>query len=212
VGSQIRGDCQVVVCDATGQSLSISDASDIYNDGNVCTLDLCGSAGKENLAVGNGLPCTEGGSGYCYNGACVECIAELPGASDCGGGQACDYIYCVPTLCAANDLCGDQCKPCAAGFACDQNEDCKDEVCSPQGMCALPTCFDSKKNDSETDVDCGGMQCLNKCGDGKGCARGEDCESGVCWIGVCQVSSCSDGVKNGGESAVDCGGSCGPCN
>jgi hypothetical protein len=209
--SQVRGDCVRQDCDVTGNVVTLEDPSDFYNDGKICTVDICVGSSPQSFPLPDGFSCPGGGSGYCYNGACVECIDDLPGANDCGGGQVCDYIYCVPTICGANSLCGDQCKPCAAGFVCDQDEDCKDQVCSPQGMCALSTCSDSKKNDSETDVDCGGMQCVTKCGDGKGCAMPGDCESGVCWVGVCQAPTCSDGVKNGGETAIDCGGTCEAC-
>jgi hypothetical protein len=200
------------VCDALGYAFTIPDFGDIYNDGKVCTVNTCGSDGPVKWLVEDGKPCPEGGSGYCLGGECVECIGYLPGETqNCGVGQECDYIYCVPSSCTVSSSCGDYCKPCPAGFACDEHDDCKDGVCSLQGMCALPTCSDGAKNDGETDVDCGATECLNKCGDGKGCATEEDCESGVCWVGVCQAPTCSDGVLNGGESGIDCGGPCAVC-
>lgn len=70
-----------------------------------------------------------------------------------------------------------------------------------------PTCTDTVKNGSETDVDCGGS-CSTKCGDNAGCGVPADCTSGVCTAGRCVASACSDGVKNGSETGVDCGGSC----
>jgi hypothetical protein len=78
-------------------------------------------------------------------------------------------------------------------------------------MCALPTCFDTKKNDGETDADCGMAVCNTPCGDGQGCATFLDCVSGVCWAGICQAPTCSDGRLNGKETGVDCGGSCAAC-
>ncbi len=65
---------------------------------------------------------------------------------------------------------------------------------------------DGKKNDDESDVDCGGTK-APKCADGKACGGAGDCESGVCTGGKCQVPAGDDGVKNGDESDVDCGGS-----
>ena len=47
---------------------------------------------------------------------------------------------------------------------------------------------------------------MNKCGDGKSCAGGGDCRSGVCTAGKCAMATCGDGVKNGAESDADCGG------
>lgn len=47
------------------------------------------------------------------------------------------------------------------------------------------TCQDNKKNQNETDVDCGGV-----------CAA---------------CITCADGIKNQGETDIDCGGPCGLC-
>jgi hypothetical protein len=73
----------------------------------------------------------------------------------------------------------------------------------------VPACIDGRKDDGESDVDCGGS-CPTACADGKTCAVARDCVDGVCGAGgTCAAPSCSDGVKNGAESDVDCGGSCG---
>ncbi len=74
---------------------------------------------------------------------------------------------------------------------------------------ANPSCNDSIKNGTETDVDCGG-NCA-PCQTGKECSTNYDCESFICTEGVCQESSCDDGIKNGHESEIDCGGACEPC-
>ena len=68
-----------------------------------------------------------------------------------------------------------------------------------------PSCTDTVKNGSETDVDCGGGVCP-KCANSKGCSKQTDCQGGVCTGGTCAAPSCSDGVKNGAESDIDCGG------
>ncbi len=69
----------------------------------------------------------------------------------------------------------------------------------------IPTCSDSVKNATESDVDCGGGAC-QKCQDTKGCVASSDCVSGLCTGGVCHTPSCTDGLFNGTESDVDCGG------
>lgn len=68
-----------------------------------------------------------------------------------------------------------------------------------------PTCDDGEKNGDETDVDCGGPNCL-QCEAGKTCRVDSDCASYVCEDGVCAAPSCTDGIQNGNESDVDCGG------
>jgi len=70
------------------------------------------------------------------------------------------------------------------------------------------TCFDSVRNALETDVDCGGPDCV-PCTSGQMCAGGSDCENGIC-NGRCPPPRCMDGVRNGTETDVDCGG--GSCN
>ncbi|MEM4267618.1 MAG: hypothetical protein QXK37_02195 [Candidatus Woesearchaeota archaeon] len=57
----------------------------------------------------------------------------------------------------------------------------------------------------ETDVDCGGENCLS-CANGQKCKLNKDCASGKCTNGVCIAASCEDQIQNQGESDVDCGG------
>ncbi|MEZ4269150.1 MAG: C-type lectin domain-containing protein [Myxococcota bacterium] len=71
------------------------------------------------------------------------------------------------------------------------------------------TCFDLAKNQTETDVDCGGV--CSPCGTAQVCLTGSDCASLVCTgsgTKTCQEATCSDVVRNGNESDTDCGGSC----
>src|SRR5215212_10740275 len=48
------------------------------------------------------------------------------------------------------------------------------------------TCSDDIQNGSETDVDCGGPECL-RCPVGLGCLGGADCETSFCVNTVCGV-------------------------
>lgn len=47
------------------------------------------------------------------------------------------------------------------------------------------TCNDGMKNGAETDADCGGPDCEDRCVLGRGCAVGSDCESGICRDEMC---------------------------
>gem|GEM_PF-1854959 len=75
------------------------------------------------------------------------------------------------------------------------------------------TCFDSTKNQDETDVDCGGSTC-GGCDLTDDCSINGDCTSGNCSGDVCvAVASCSDGITNQDETDTDCGGStCSSCS
>jgi hypothetical protein len=71
------------------------------------------------------------------------------------------------------------------------------------------TCSDGSQNGKETDVDCGGGQCL-PCEQGQRCLVGADCADQVCANGICAAPTCSDNAKNGDETGVDCGGAACP--
>jgi hypothetical protein len=66
-------------------------------------------------------------------------------------------------------------------------------------------CADSRKDDDETDVDCGGDRC-NPCPVGARCEGNADCESQRCSAGRCVEEPCSDERLTGSETDVDCGG------
>jgi hypothetical protein len=129
---------------------------------------------------------------------------------------------------------------CVTGKTCAIGTDCASDVCASGAVlvdnldggvdatpakgdagagltCQAATAHDGVKNDSETDVDCGGALLasgsVNPASDGaptcaanKGCVLASDCQAGVCTNGVCQSPSASDMVKNDSETDVDCGG------
>jgi hypothetical protein len=72
---------------------------------------------------------------------------------------------------------------------------------------AGPGCANARKDEGESDVDCGGS-CTAKCEAGRACRGAEDCASLNCVSGACAPASCTDGIKNQDESDVDCGGGC----
>jgi hypothetical protein len=76
----------------------------------------------------------------------------------------------------------------------------------------VPTCTDTVKNGTESDIDCGG-NCTTKCATSKACAVAADCVSGVCTNKLCAAPTCSDLVRNQTETDVDCGGTngCAKC-
>jgi hypothetical protein len=94
-------------------------------------------------------------------------------------------------------------KGCTAGSKCQSNDDC--EGACVGGVCAPPSDEDGKKNNGETDTDCGGPT-AKKCGVGKVCAAPTDCGLGFCASGACAVPSATDKLQNGTETDVDCGG------
>jgi hypothetical protein len=222
VDSQTRGDCASVYCNGIGQRISLPDGEDSYNDGRQCTFDYClasemGQVIVINAPLPDGSLCPETGAGLCYEGGCVDCIATMPFPNDCGAGNACDDVFCVPGHCVNDAMdanlgetdedCGGLCRRCSTGKGCLADSDCLDGVCMG-GNCKPPSCSDGVTNDGETGIDCGGPPSCPRCPEGQGCDFSSDCASGVCWAGVCEAPKCTDGVQNGDETGIDCGGAC----
>lgn len=171
-------------------------------------------------SIGRPSPRLKTGAGLCYNGNCVDCIATIPFANNCGVGNDCHEVVCVPGHCTntmfdenlgeTDKDCGGLCRPCGTGEGCLIDSDCADGVCMG-GNCKPPSCSDEVTNDGETGIDCGGPPSCPRCPAGQGCDFGSDCASGVCWAGICEEPKCTDGVENGEEVAIDCGGPCAPC-
>jgi hypothetical protein len=65
-------------------------------------------------------------------------------------------------------------------------------------------CFNEKKDNDETDIDCGGN--CPKCRDFFSCEVDSDCIADNCEDDTCTPDLCLDGVQNGLETDVDCGG------
>src|SRR5690606_20158144 len=104
------------------------------------------------------------------------------------------------------DCGGTACPACGPGLMCTLDSDCASFICDdPTGRCNAAGCGDGVLNGLETDVDCGGGECVG-CAVGDTCATGSDCREGVCTSGTCDTPTCTDGVANGDETDVDCGG------
>ncbi|MBN2142911.1 hypothetical protein JW711_06300 [Candidatus Woesearchaeota archaeon] len=87
------------------------------------------------------------------------------------------------------------------------NSDCTLDTSRCGFGAALPEyCFDGVRNETESDVDCGGLCAC--CQTPKKCVANSDCCSLFCDAGFCKEPSCEDGIKNGFETDVDCGGTC----
>lgn len=101
--------------------------------------------------------------------------------------------------------CGGGCSPCGVGQHCGDVADCAADLLCHEQTCIAAGCMNEVQDGSETDVNCGGLEC-NPCISGQACAVEQDCDSGVCLDAVCQAPACDDQVKNGKETDRDCGG------
>ncbi|WP_437644349.1 hypothetical protein [Sorangium sp. So ce362] len=214
---QLVGDCKSRVCDPTGRILFEEDPTDVFNDANECTFDMCMGSEIANTPYSAGP--SPGSAARCDGaGRRVECVTD----EDCGDPAIFCSLQgnCVPSWCTngVKDTvggetaidCGGPCDPCAVGVACESDSDCIEQKCGTNKKCTAPECDDRIKNGSETDVDCGSSSCP-PCAADLRCHAHDNCESGICRSGQCQLASCGDGAQNGYETEIDCGGMCQSC-
>ena len=186
----------------------------------VCTAGACAAPSCTDT-VKNGLESDlDCGGSFC--GATCTAGKTCAANSDCAANR-CESSACrtctdgVKTGTESDIDCGGSCVSgnagkCGLGKICNANSDCGSSTCQA-GLCVRPPfdCFDGIKgsNDvNETDVDCGGSDCTNRCIIGKACLVGSDCTTGVCTSGICAKAStggsclsgadCTDSVCSGG--------------
>jgi hypothetical protein len=142
----------------------------------------------------------------------LDCGGLCPPCDDgkkCGVAADCTSSVCDATAkeCSApsctdvvkngteTDLdCGGTCtSKCATAKSCLVGGDCASGVCdAATKKCVAPACNDAVKNDTETDVDCGGT-CATKCAVAKSCAVTADCDKSLCEALHCRYAkSCSE--------------------
>lgn len=200
VAAQTPGDCTVLACDGAGGVAPVADASDVEDDGVLCTLDGCDGTTPTHTPGMTG--CYSGPDGTLGVGQCAggmqmcdgdglpvgPCVGEVvPAAEDCDGAlqdEDCDgevnedgaACVCVPGAVV----------PCYEGApetldvgACHGGS----HVCAPDGLgfgdCvdqALPGVEDC--DPADIDEDCDGH--TNESGPGCACGDGDVSEGEVC--------------------------------
>ena len=201
-GAQTLGDCQIVLCNGTGQTNPPSNSNgDLPSDGNACTNDVCTNGAPSNPPVPAGSPC--GGGGQCNaTGSCGP--ATKPDGAPCVLGAECFSANCVDGVCCES-ACGGICNACIAADtggsdgSCDpipvgQDPDVEcsiTQTCNGSGACAF-TCGQ--------DPDPVGGACPSACTGG--------CLNGTCIIDCNADSACEADTINcpaGFACTVECG-------
>ncbi|SRR6266540_478206 len=148
-------------------------------------------------AVGGGLP------RFCFVVAAAALMLSLACAGR-GGAWESDAapevgpdVAIVPLACRNGnkdvgetdvDCGGNSCGPCDIGQGCAAQQDCAKGTCeltTGTGKCtAAVFCSNTRRDSSETDVDCGGDSCA-PCAANRKCTANDDCASGTCTSGNC---------------------------
>ncbi|MGC4120806.1 MAG: lamin tail domain-containing protein [Myxococcales bacterium] len=89
VAKQTLGDCVRLVCDGKGNTRSVADDADIYDDGNPCTFDKCEQGTGTNDPSPAGTDCSASGEGTVCDGQ-GTCITPSCGDNKAEGNEACD--------------------------------------------------------------------------------------------------------------------------
>jgi Divergent InlB B-repeat domain len=221
VSAQTAGDCQKNVCNGSGDVTSMADNTDIFDDGNPCTADVCTNGVSSNPFEAAGTSC--GTNLVCDgSGSCVGCIA----AADCGTDTACRTWSCTAGACGvsytadgtlvANPIPGDCRKDVCDGAGnivsvaddtevpADDGNQCTTDICV-SGVPSHPS--------SPQDTPCsqnGGTMC-----DGSGacvqCIKAWDCpgtdtecRTRTCAAGACGMSFTAGGTPCSTQVPGDC--------
>ena len=163
------------------------------------TLDLCSNGSQDPFETD--VDC----GGDCRNMGLL-CATDLR----CASGADCQTGTCASdgTCFSCADACGgDYCDPCPDGGTCEEDGDCISGQCT-SGTCT--SCYNGEQDGEETDLDCGGSTCSQRCAVDLSCSANSDCATGLCSTGTCAVTTptetCNNGANDGDETGLDCGG------
>ena len=139
--------------------------------------------------------------------------SDLPvDGNDCTDDVCASGVKSNPPFAAHHACSGGVCNGSGTCVGCVDSTDCTSSAasfCNPTShTCVAPTCSDTFKDGSETDVDCGGGTC-STCGIGKTCGVPADCTSGNCAGTLCFVTHLviseiqSSGTAGGNDEFVE---------
>jgi hypothetical protein len=121
--------CTEATCNAEGECEYVAEPDLCGDTGNPCTIATCdASTGCGETNVEDGATCDDG-AGTCQGGVCEPTASACEAVEDCTNGSDCAVPDCVDGWCqyAANDE------------ACDDCNECTENVCDPEIGCQHPT-------------------------------------------------------------------------
>jgi hypothetical protein len=144
------------------------------DDGNPCTIDVCGPAGCEHTPVvceGSATACMDAPTCDPASGQCV--VAAKPNGASCNDGNACTQ----------NDSCQDGVCASGAPVVCTGGDACHEAgTCDPTtGQCSMVAKADG-----------------SRCDDGNACTQFDVCQAGTCTGGSPVVCASGDACHDAG--------------
>jgi hypothetical protein len=213
--TQAPGDCKAAVCQG-GAVVTQTDDTDLPDDANDCTDDVCTEGTPSNPTRALDAPCGPGGTSFCDGaGTCAQCTAP----AQCPGQDTeCQTRTCTDGACGVDNAA--QGTPTTAQTA----GDCKKSQCDGAGAIELVADVDDIEDDGNPCTDdacaddapvhtpaavhtpCGAGLICDGAGTCVGCVTAADCQpppnaclDAICVAGMCNVvnkpdgSACNDG-------------------
>lgn len=218
--TQVAGDCKKTTCDGAGATSSANDDTDLPNDSNPCTGDVCTAGVVSNPPVAAGTAC---GAGQTCNatGSCTGCST----ASDCPGQDT----ECQARTCTAS-VCGFSYTAAGTATAAQSAGDCQKNTCNGTGSIvsgADDTDLPVDGAECTSDVCTAGVPSNPPTASGTACTMGgtvcsgsgacveclaastcpgtdTDCKARTCTAGVCGFGNAAAGTVTSTQTAGDC--------
>ena len=184
--SQVKGDCQSIVCDgASGMKLIAADSDRPSDDANTCRPRTCNGGKPVGTPIVDGQACN--GTGRCMAGECSVCTA----GKDCTPADSCTVhqTECVN----GKTLCGDTQQP-VASKTCGSNRVCSAGECVECVLGAacgpVDLCQPGKITSCER-----GPVCTKAVLDGTSCGGDAFCRAGACAKSALVNGAFKDGLR-----------------
>jgi plastocyanin len=219
--TQVAGDCKKNACDGAGTSSPANDDTDLPNDNNLCTGDVCTAGVVGHPFEPSGTPC---GAGQSCNatGSCTGCTT----ASDCPGQDTeCQARTCTASVCgfsftAAGTVTAAQTPGDCKRNTCDgagtivpatddtdlpvDNAECTSDVCTAGAPSNPPTASGSACTQMGGTV-CSGSGACVECLVASTCPGTDtDCKARTCTAGVCGFADTAAGTVTSTQTLGDC--------
>jgi len=150
---------------------------------------------------------SQGGAGQGGQGQCTS-PDECAGQDTTCAWRTCDANVCgtenAPVGTACTENAGVVCDGLGQCVECVTNDHCPNNYVCDQNTCVLFNCTDGVQNGTETDIDCGGLDCL-PCENGSTCLDDPDCESNFCDEGAGGAGGSGTGGAGGAGGSPSTG-------
>jgi len=173
-----------------------------------------GATGGTGASGGTGATGGSGALGGGGSGGMGECAApeDCPGVDTTCQFRTCDGVACGTAAAPIDTACtedgGNVCDGQGACIECNDVNDCAATWLCQAGDCVPPQCSNGQQDGTESDVDCGGLEC-SPCPNTLSCNTYADCFSSFCDVTVC-APCINDGNCAAVTDSYCAGGTCTP--